>query len=80
MPRYHQVSHITSNTHSSPEGKLPTNVASDGHTSFHTTLQMITKQGSKPVPVKVDPGMNVNATPLRSTENSCEHPLQRQAT
>ena len=39
-------------------------VASDGHTSFHTTLQMVTKQGSKPLPVKVDPGTNVNTIPL----------------
>ena len=40
------------------------NVASDGHTSFHTTLQMVTKQGSKPLPVKVDPGADVNTIPL----------------
>ena len=39
-------------------------VASDGHTSFHTTLQMVTKQGSKPLPVKVDPGADVNTIPL----------------
>ena len=32
--------------------------------SFHTTLQMITKQGSKPILVKVDPGADVNTVPL----------------
>ena len=35
-------------------------VSSDGQTSFHTTLQMVTKQGSKLFPVKVDPGADVN--------------------
>ena len=39
-------------------------VTSDGHTSFHTTLQMLTKQGSKSLPVKVDPGADVNTIPL----------------
>ena len=48
--RSQQVSHITSSTGSSPEGKLHTDLASDGKTSFHTTLQMVTKQGSKSLP------------------------------
>ena len=39
-------------------------VASDGHTSFHTTLQMVIKQGSKSLPVKIDPGADVNTIPL----------------
>ena len=63
-PRFHQVSHITSTVHSRPENKLATDVASDGHTTFHTTLQMLTKQGYKSIPVKVNPGMNVNTIPL----------------
>ena len=62
--RSQQVSHITSSTETSAEGKLHTDIASDGHTSFHTTLQMVTKQGSKPLPVKVDPGTDVNTIPL----------------
>ena len=62
--RSQQVSHLTSSEESSPEGKLHTDVASDGHTSFHTTLQMVTKHGSKPLPVKVDPGADVNTIPL----------------
>ena len=39
-------------------------VASDGQTSLHTTLQMITKQGSKSLLVKVDTGLDVNTIPL----------------
>ena len=62
--RSQQVSHITSSTETSVEGKLHTDVASDGHTSFHTTLQIVTKQGSKPLPVKVDHSADVNTIPL----------------
>ena len=39
-------------------------LASDGHTSFHTTLQMVTKHGSKSLPIKVDPTADVNTIPL----------------
>ena len=65
-PHIHQVSHIT---HILPrpytaEGQLITDRASDGHTSFHTTLQVDTKQGAKSIPVKVDPGAEVNTIPL----------------
>ena len=65
-PHIHQVSHIT---HILPrpyaaEGQLITDRASDGHTSFHTTLQIDTKQGAKSIPVKVDPGAEVNTIPL----------------
>ena len=60
-----QISHLThksSNSHT--EFNLPADFASDGHTSFHTTLKMITKQGCKPIPVKVDSGAEVNTVPL----------------
>ena len=65
-PHIHQVSHIT---HILPrpyaaEGQLITDRASNGHTSFHTTLQMDTKQGAKSISVKVDPGAEVNTIPL----------------
>ena len=65
-PHIHQVSHIT---HILPrpyaaEGQLITYRASDGHTSFHTTLQVDTKQGAKSIPVKVDPGAEENTIPL----------------
>ena len=46
------------------EGQLYTDWAPDGQTSFHTTLQMDTKQGCKPLPVKVDPGADINTIPL----------------
>ena len=51
-PKPHQVSHFTADRPPNPQDKLPTDVASDGQTSFHTTLQMITKQGSKSLLVK----------------------------
>ena len=65
-PHIHQVSHIT---HILPRpyaagGQLITDRASDGHTSFHTMLQVDTKQGAKSIPVKVDPGAEVNTIPL----------------
>ena len=65
-PHIHQVSHIT---HILPrpyaaEGQLITDRASDGHTSFHTTLQVDAKQGAKSISVKVDPGAEVNTIPL----------------
>ena len=65
-PCIHQVSHIllTSPKPNEAEGKLITDTASDGQNSFHTTLQVITKQGTKPIPVKVDPGTDVNTIPL----------------
>ena len=65
-PHRHQVSHIMSfnSTTACDEGQLYTDWAPDGQTSFHTTLQMVTKQGFKPLPVKVDPGADINTIPL----------------
>ena len=65
-PQIHQVSHIT---HILPrpyaaEGQLITDRTSDGYTSFHTSLQVDTKQGAKSISVKVDPGAEVNTIPL----------------
>ena len=69
----HQVSHIllTAPKPNEAEGKLITNTVSDGQTSFHTTLQVITKQGTKPIPVKVDPGADVNTIPLSHYKKNC---------
>ena len=64
-PKPHQVSHLTAERPPNPQDKLPTDVASDGQTSFHTTLQMITKQGSKPLLVKVDPGADVKHSTIK---------------
>ena len=50
--------------YSNQEGRLLADTISDGHASFHTMLQMITKQGCKTIPVKVDPGAEVNTMPL----------------
>ena len=46
------------------EGKLYTDWAPDSQTSFHIALQMVPKQGCKPLPVKVDPGADINTIPL----------------
>ena len=65
-PHRHRVSHIMSfnPTTTCNEGQLYTDQEPDGQTSFHTTLQMVTKQGCKPLPVKVDPGADINTIPL----------------
>ena len=55
--QHQQVSHLTShNTASSIETNLFTDTVLDGHTAFHTTLQVVTRQGCKNLQVKVDPG------------------------
>ena len=71
------MSHITSSTDTSAEGKLHMDVTSDGHTSFHTTLQMVTKQGSKPLPVKVDPGADVNTITLNQIQKAFSSTLYK---
>ena len=53
----------TVNPLSSVETSLITDTATDGHTSFHTTSQVVTSQGSKPLYVKVDPGTSAS-TPI----------------
>ena len=62
---HQQVSHLTShNTASSIETNLITDTALDGHTAFHTTLQVITSQGCKNLQAKVDPGADCSTIPL----------------
>ena len=41
---------------------------------------MVTKQGSKPLPVKVDPSADVNTIPLTKYRKLFQHTLQRQVT
>ena len=48
----------------SNEDQLYMDRAPDGLKSFHTTLQLITKQGCKSLLVKVDPGTDINTIPL----------------
>ena len=58
-------SHFTTvNPISSMDTSLITDIAIDGHNSFHTTLQVITSQGSKPLHIKVDPGASCSSIPL----------------
>ena len=60
-----QISPLTNKSSSSHTVfNLPADIASDGHTSFHTTLQMVTKHGCKPIPVKIDSGAEINTVPL----------------
>ena len=64
-PHRHQVSHMSFNPNTAcNEGQLYTDLAPDGQRSFHATLQMVTKQGCKCLPVKVDPGADINTIPL----------------
>ena len=49
---------------SSLETHLITDTAIDGQTEFHTTLQIVTSQGCKPLHVKVDPGTDCSAISL----------------
>ena len=53
---------------SSEETHLITDTVIDGQTAFHTTLQIVTSQGCKPLHVKVDPGADCSTIPL-----SCFH-------
>ena len=46
------------------EGQLYMDRAPDGQRSFHTTLQLVTKQGCRSLLVMVDLGTDVNTIPL----------------
>ena len=62
---HQQVSHLTShNRASSVETHLITDTVLDGHRAFHTTFQIVTSQGSKPLHVKVDPGADCSTIPM----------------
>ena len=61
----HQVSQfsISKSQSNHIEGKHITDTTYDGHTSFHTTLQIITSLGNKYLPIKVNLGADVNTIP-----------------
>ena len=61
-PYRYKVSHFSLFQDHSPtnEGQLYTDKAPDGHRAFHTTLQLVTRQGPKPLLVKVDPGADAS--------------------
>ena len=46
------------------EGQLYTDKAPNGYRLFHTTLQLIMRQGYKSLPVKINPGAEANIIPL----------------
>ena len=61
----HQVSHFTAiNPLSNVETSSITDTTTNGDTSFHTVLQIITIQGSNPLHIKVDPGTSCTTIPL----------------
>ena len=66
MPFRYKVSHFTSSLDLSQvdEGQLYTDKSPNGHRSFYTTLQLVTKEFCKSLPVKVDPGADANIIPL----------------
>ena len=65
-PFRYKVSHLTSSPNLSQvdESQLYTDRAPGGYRSFHTTLQLVTKQSCKSLWVKVDPGAEANIIPL----------------
>ena len=81
-PYRHEVSHISlSSPHpNKTEGRLLTDTASDGHTRFNTTLQIITKQSIKLITVKVDPGTDVKPYSFSTIKSYSGRILQRQDT
>ena len=65
-PYRYKVSHFSLFQDHSPtdEGQLYTDKAPDSHRAFHTTLQLVTRQGPKPLSVKVNPGADASIIPL----------------
>ena len=65
-PYRYKVSHFTLFQDHSPtdESQLYTDKAPDGHRAFHTTLQLVTRQGPKPLSVKVNPEADASIIPL----------------
>ena len=78
----YKVSHLTSSIDQSQvdEGQLYTDMAPDGHRSFHMTLQLITKQGCKSLLVKVDPGADANIIPLSRYRSLFPHHFHTNST
>ena len=65
-PYRYKVSHFSLFQDHPPtdEGQLYTDKTPNGHRAFHTTLQLVTRQGPKLLKVKVDPGADANIIPL----------------
>ena len=64
VPHHTGTRSTTSSFDSNNEGQHYTDKAPDGQRSFHTTLQLVTEQGCKSLPVKVDPEADFNTIPL----------------
>ena len=59
------------------EDQLYMDRAPDGQKSFHTTLQLVTKQGCKSLPVKMDPGTEINTILLSQYKTLFQNHLTR---
>ena len=64
-PHTCQISHLSNKpSRSHTVFNLPADIASGGHTAFHTMLQMVRKHGCKPIPVNIDSRAEINMVPL----------------
>ena len=81
-PFRYKVSHLTSSPNLSQvdEVQLYTDRAPDGYRSLHTTLQLITEQGCKTLPVKVNPGTEANIIPLSRYSSLFPHHFHANST
>ena len=81
-PYRYKVSHLTLfQDHSPPnEGQLYTDKGPDSHRAFHTTLQLVTRQGPKPLSVKVDPGTDASIIPLSRYRSLFPHHFHSNST
>ena len=57
-------------TTTQPKGFLFTENTSDGQVSFYTRLQLPTRDGSKLMTMKIEPGAQVNTIPLSKYQSS----------
>ena len=81
-PYRYKVSHFTLFQDHPPtdKGQLYTHKAPDGHRAFHTTLQLDTRQGPKPLLVKVNPGADASIIPLSRYKSLFPHHFHSNST
>ena len=81
-PYRYKVTHFSLFQDHSPtnEGQLYTDKAPDGHRAFHTTLQLVTRQGPKPLKVKVNPGADASIIPLSRYRSLFPHHFHTNST
>ena len=60
-----------------PKSSLLTERTSNGQVSFYTRLQLTIKNGTKLMTVKIDPGAQVNSTPLGRYQKLFPHKIPK---